>query len=573
VTQIRVMPPHLAAKIAAGEVIERPASVVKELVENALDAGAGRVRVEVDGGGAERIAVADDGCGMAADEVELAFRRHATSKLHREEDLDELRTLGFRGEALPSIAAVADVVCTTRTRQERLGTDYRIEQGALQRRPLARQPGTTVEVTGLFARFPARRKFLRSPGAEAAACAQAVMPLALAFPNVQFTLLVDGREAFGSPGSGSLRAAAVAVLGADAEPHLLDVPTTVLPDEAGRPVVEVRGVCATGAYHRANRSAVYVLVNRRPVQNRALAFAAVEAYGSLVPAGRQPVVVLDVRVPLDEVDFNVHPSKLEVKLLRERAVYVAIQRALREALAGGWSVATWSAGHDAGADPPPGRAGHGRGGADAGGERLASLRLLGQAGRTYLIAEGEAGVYLVDQHAAHERVLLEDLRAALGGRPERQLLLEPLVLDVPPSAVPLLDVASAGRAGAESLSDGLRRLGFDLEPFGPRQVLVRAVPGVLADRRPARALGEALAAVADGTHGLVVEPEASWVERLALVLACKTAVRAGDSLHEAEMEALLRRLGEARLCRTCAHGRPTALLLSHAQLARQFGRR
>jgi len=194
---------------------------------------------------------------------------------------------------------------------------------------------------------------------------------------------------------------------------------------------------------------------------------------------------------------------------------------------------------------------------------LRDLRVLGQAGKTYLIAEGDAGVYLVDQHAAHERVLLEDLRAALGGRSEQQLLLEPFVLDVPPAAVALADQARSE----------LDQLGFAIEPFGPRQVLLRGVPAVIADRQPQRVLQEALVTLATNTHGLIIEQHASWAERLALVVACRSAVRAGDTLAQPEMEALLRRLGEASICRTCAHGRPTAILLSHAQLEREFGRR
>jgi DNA mismatch repair protein MutL len=544
------MDPHLAAKIAAGEVIERPASVVKELVENALDAGARHIRVEIEGGGAERILVADDGAGIPAEEVALAFRRHATSKLSTESDLARLATLGFRGEALPSIAAVADVVCSTRAPSDAVGTQLRVDVGAIEQQPISRQPGTTMQVDGLFGRFPARRKFMRTRSAEAAACVQVVAPLALAFPEVQFAVLVDGREALRTPGDGDLRSAAVAVLGSEAADQLLEVSAVSVNDEHGQPVVEVDGVCATGSYHRAGRSGVSVLVNRRPVVNRTLTFAVTEAYGSLVPVGRQPVAVLNVRVPPGEVDFNVHPSKLEVKLLRERAVYATIQRALRAALASDeWTVAAWS--------DDDGGAGFG------GAESLAELRVVGQAGKTYLIAEGEAGVYLVDQHAAHERVLLEELRAALSGRSEQQLLLEPLVLDVSPAAVALVDQAAAE----------LSQLGFVIEPFGPKQILVRAVPGLLVDRQPQRVLQETLLTLATNTHGLVIEQHASWSERLALVLACRSAVRAGDTLALPEMEALLRRLGEATLCRTCAHGRPTAILLSHAQLEREFGRR
>jgi DNA mismatch repair protein MutL len=547
---IQVMDPHLAAKIAAGEVIERPASVVKELVENALDAGARHIRVEVDGGGAERILVADDGHGIAADEVELAFRRHATSKLRTETDLNALATLGFRGEALPSIAAVSDVTCTTRSASEPVGVELRVELGAFCLKPVARSPGTTMTVEGLFSRFPARRKFLRARTAEAAACVQSVAPLALGFPEVQFTVLSDGREALATPGDGDLRTACVAILGAESADHLLDIPSLTLEGDGHSTVVEATGVCADGSYTRAGRSGVTILVNRRPVQNRTLSYAVVEAYGSLVPVGRQPVAVLDVRVPPDEVDFNVHPGKLEVKLLRERAVYAAIQRALRAGLAtADWPVATWAS-----EDTPAPL---------DGAESLRELRVLGQAGKTYIIAEGDAGVYLVDQHAAHERVLLEDLRTNFGRRPEQQLLLEPLVLEVPASAVALVEQAAAE----------LTQLGFSIDTFGPKQVLVRGVPGVLVERQPHRIVQETLVTLATNTHGLVIEQHASWAERLALVLACKSAVRAGDVLAPQEMESLLRRLSEATLCRTCAHGRPTAILLSHAQLEKEFGRR
>jgi DNA mismatch repair protein MutL len=378
-----------------------------------------------------------------------------------------------------------------------------------------------------------------------------VAPLACGFPEVQFTVMVDDREALLTPGDGDLRNALLAILGADAIDHLLDIPHTTIDDDVdrARAVVEVGGVCATGSYSRAGRSGVTVLVNRRPVQNRTLSFAVIEAYGSLLPVGRQPVAVVCVSVPPAEVDFNVHPSKLEIKLLRERAVYAAIQRALRGALATtDWPVATWESAAEA---------------SSLDGESLGGLRVLGQAGKTYVIAEGSAGLYLVDQHAAHERVLLEDLRAALLGRSEQQLLLEPLVVDVPPAAVAL----------AEDASVDLAALGFAVEAFGPRQVLVRAVPGVLVDRQPERVLQETLVTLATNSHGLVIEQHASWSERLSIVLACRSAVRAGDTLLVPEMESLLRRLGEAAICRTCAHGRPTAILLSHAQLERQFGRR
>lgn len=572
------MDPHLAAKIAAGEVIERPASVVKELVENALDAGATWVRVEVENGGAERIVVADDGSGIQAEEVELAFRRHATSKLKREADLDRLVTLGFRGEALPSIAAIADVVCTTRANDEAAGTEVRIDSGAFERRAVARQPGTTLEVLGLFSRFPARRKFLRTRSTEAAACLQVVVPLALSFAEVRFEVRIDGREVLRTPGRGTLREAAAAVLGSDADAHLLEMNDELVDDE-GRVLVRIRGLCGTGSYHRASRSGQFLLLNRRPIQNRTLGFAVHEAYGSLVPVGRHPVAVVQVDVPPDEVDFNVHPSKLEVKLLRERAVFGAVQRAIRTTLGSqGWTIPTWdavapvpgaglgwpAAGSTLGSETAGEHSGPAAGGLLVGGEQLQALRVVGQVGSTYVVAEGDAGVYLVDQHAAHERVQLEALRASLAGTDaERQLLLEPLVVAAPAEAV--LEV-ERGRLE-------LLRLGFDVQAFGADALLVRAVPALLAQRNPERLLGEAVTALVRQTHGLVADPQATWVERLALVLACKSAVRAGDSLGRAEMEALLRQLGETALCRTCAHGRPTAVLMPFAQLEREFGRR
>lgn len=563
---IRVMDPHLAAKIAAGEVIERPASVVKELVENALDAGARSIRVEIQEGGLERLTVADDGCGMPAEQVAVAFRRRATSKLAREEDLADLRTLGFRGEALPSIATVSDVTCTTRSAEEPVGLELRIEQGVLDEAPVARQPGTTVVVDALFRRFPARRKFMRARAAEAAACVQVIAPLALAFPEVRFDVLVDGRETLRTPGDGTSRHAAVAVLGTEAAAHLVEIPRTELEDENGCTVIAVEGLCATGSYHRSARSGLYLTVNRRPIQHRALAFAVSEAYGSLIPTGRFPVALVRIEVPPGEVDFNVHPSKLEVKLLRERAVYGAVQRAIRSALESGpWQIAGWTQAPPASAAMPAETAGAPEA-AEAlldGGERLEQLRVLGQAGRTYVIAEGDAGVYLVDQHAAHERVLLEALRETLAGRGERQALLEPLIVDLPDHSGGL----------PEPAIESLRALGFEAEPFGPRQVLLRMVPAVVAQRRPDRIVQESLSALATETHGLSIDHQATWPERLALILSCKSAVRAGDTLTPPEMQALLRQLGEARLCHTCAHGRPTAILLSHAHLERQFGRR
>jgi DNA mismatch repair protein MutL len=463
-----------------------------------------------------------------------------------------------------------------------VGTELRIEQGALERQEVSRQPGTTLEVLGLFGRFPARRKFMRTRSSEANACLQVVLPLALAYPEISFQVILDGREALRTPGDGSPRSAAVAVLGSEAEQHLVAVQDQM--EDEGQLLARVDGLAGTGSLHHSARTRLYLFVNRRPIQNRTLSFAIQEAYGSLIPTGRYPVVILNVEVPPGEVDFNVHPSKLEVKLLRDRAVYSAVTRAVKGALgAGDWGVSSWTDAPVMATQPPQpplplqslrwegpapeGAAGeHTHSDGDdhlSGGERLEDLRVLGQVAHTYIVSEGDAGVYLVDQHAAHERVLLERLRDSLSGRVERQGLMEPVVVELP------ADLAGLDEGSLPEMA----RLGFEAELFGPRQLLVRAVPAVLANRAGARHLGEALTAVARNAHGLVMEPQSSWVERLALVLACKTAVKAGDALSEPEMRALLRQLGESQLSRTCAHGRPTAILLSHQHLEREFGRR
>ncbi len=540
---IATLPAAVAARIAAGEVIERPASVVKELVENALDAGARRITVALRGGGIERIEVADDGCGIAAAEVELAFARYATSKLRSDDDLAHLSTFGFRGEALPSIAAVADVALTTRTADATGGVRLTLRDGlVIERRPLGRPVGTTVEVRDLFSRLPARRKYLRSASTEAALVVQLVGQMALACPEVAFTLAVDGKPVLSTDGSGDRARAALAVLGQKVSRDLVPVDWSA-PDDWPA-TVRVRGLAGHRAAHRPNRSGISLFVNRRLIQSRALTTAVEEAYRTLIPTGRHPIVVLDLEVDPAEVDVNVHPAKAEVRLLRERAVFGAVQRALHEALARAGVARGWAGaevdGQDSAQEP-----------------QLRGLRVLGQVSQTYIIAEGEAGLYLVDQHAAHERVLYEELRLAQLAGQRAQLLLEPISLELDPATVAL---AEAHRAD-------LTLAGFEVEPFGSSTVLVRSIPALSRQVDPVRFAQEVLIAL--GEAG----PADDWRERLRILASCKAAVRAGDPLTPEEMLGLLERLGEKELCRTCSHGRPTALLLSHRQLEQEFGRR
>ncbi len=572
---IRRLPPEVANRIAAGEIIERPASVVKELVENAIDAGASRIEVEIGRGGVSFIRVRDDGCGMTRDDLALAFERHATSKLVSADDLWAIGTLGFRGEALPSIAAAAaEVEVTSRQPEDLAGSRLDILAGAIvSHTDRGSAAGTTVMVRELFANQPARRSFLRSTSSETRAVLDVVANTALARPDVAITLASDGRTVFRSAGGG-LRDATVAVYGRAVAIELL---------EAGSAVGEVRveGLVGGPQQHRASRSGIVFVVNGRPISDRSLAFAVEEAYRGLLPRGRRPIAVLSIELPSEAVDVNVHPAKAQVRFREERTVFAAVQRAVRSALMAASPAATLGIPQpplaplaaDQGEFGPPlhappqrqARPSEAPPARSQGGEseppRVAPfppLRAVGQIGDTYVVAEGPDGLYLVDQHAAHERVMFEQLRARRAERhPDVQMLLEPATLEL--SARQAMTVERDGEA--------LGQLGLVIEPFGESGVIVRAVPASLAVRgEAATAVGSLLDALADGRR-------AEGDDRVVATLACHASVRAGMTLSPDEQRALLRQLEAARQPRTCPHGRPTMIHLSAEALERGFGRR
>jgi DNA mismatch repair protein MutL len=537
---IRKLAPTVAARIAAGEVIDRPSAVVKELVENAIDAGACRITIDTVDGGASLIEVADDGHGIPGAELALAFERHATSKLADEADLDRIGTLGFRGEALPSIAAVADVDIRTRHADDAHGWLLQLRGGTPSAAvPIARARGTTITVRELFADMPARRKFLRGRSSEGGQIATILSNVCLAYPGISFALTLDGRPSLQTEGSGELIDVVRSVHGAEIAAEMVPIEPVVTP------AVEVRGCISNGRATLPTRAGITILVNGRWVSHRALGFAIDEAYRTAVTVGRFPVVVLDIKVPPADVDVNVHPRKSEVRLLRERTVFACVQSAVQETLRQAHAEATHGVG-----------VGLGEGEDHEHAMWVEGLRVLGQVGATYIIAEGRQGLYLVDQHAAHERVLLEQLRETWGRRTERQVLLEPAVVNVAPRHAAVVHE----HVGA------LAEAGFDVEPFGRDALLVRSVPASLAHRNPLATLASAVTAVCEETTA------ADWRERFAIVLSCHSAVRAGDRLSTEEMEALLVQLGETELCGACSHGRPTAVLVSHKQLEREFGR-
>jgi DNA mismatch repair protein MutL len=590
---IHLLPADLRAKIAAGEVVERPASVVKELVENSIDAGATRITIEVSGGGVELIRVADDGYGIAAGEVELAFARHATSKLHDFDDLFRLRTLGFRGEALPSIAAVAEMEVATQTVGAAHGVYLCLREGHVVKRESRGLPsGTTIAVRDLFLGVPARRKFLKSRAGEAAAIGGVVSALAMAYPGIAFSLTSEGRAAFRSPGNGVL-ADVLAVL------HGVDVAARLCTVDGTAHDIDVCGLVSEPGLTRPSRSFQTFFVNGRWVRNRMLGVALEEAYHTLLMTGRHPIAVLALEMAPDVLDVNVHPTKAEIKFLDERAVFSALRRAVGEALAARNALLAPLRPPAAASPTPAAAGGDGAGSADAqpaqgtiwgeqpdgqgaatGGEPpalaapvpdrvpLPALRVLGQANGLFIIAEGPEGVYMVDQHAAHERVLYDELAAQVAGKPvPAQNMLAPLPLQLSPRQAEAL-----AAHGPE-----LERLGFAIEPFGEGACLLRAVPTALGKAQPAEVLSnvlEELAETGEATGGVRGHGgTAAWQDRALALVACHGAVRAGQMLSMEEMRALVVRLETTSRPRTCPHGRPTMILLSQSQLEREFGRR
>ncbi|HEY76254.1 MAG TPA: DNA mismatch repair endonuclease MutL [Thermoflexia bacterium] len=569
---IHVLPPEVASQIAAGEVVERPSSVVKELVENSIDAGARDVRVEVRRGGKIFIRVTDDGCGIPAAEVELAFHRHATSKLASADDLQRIATLGFRGEALASIAAVSRVTMVTRAAGEEVGTLIRLEGGrVIDRRSSGRPPGTTVTVEDLFFNVPARRKFLRSDLTERRHIDAWLTRYALAYPHLRFTVVHDGRETFRSPGNGRVREVLVAVFGPEVGSALLEIPEEAGVD--GR--IRVSGFVSPPSIHRANRGHITLFVNGRWVQDARLTYAVIQAYHTLLPTGRYPVAVVQIDLPPEEVDVNVHPAKVEVRFRDADGVFRAVQRAVRRAVVGGAPVPSVS---------PPTPARWAERDRSTVAHRLVEvpraepaavplqpslepsvrpgglppLRVIGQVGGTYIVAEGPDGLYLIDQHAAHERVLYEEMMARREEGVPSQRLLEPAMVEVGPEVAPLV----------EARLETLARLGLEVEPFGGNHFLVRSLPAVLAHARPAEVLLEVAEALGEARSPVEQEVEEAIVRGI-----CKrAAVKAGQVLTREEMEALIRSLERCTSPRTCPHGRPTMIRITAEQLAREFGR-
>jgi len=603
---IQRLAPETASRIAAGEVIERPLSALKELVENSLDAGARAVEIRVEDALDQAFTVADDGAGIVPGELELALERHATSKVATLADLQSLATLGFRGEALPSIAAVSRLKLVSRRANDEAASWVRTENGAVvERGVVARAPGTTIEVRELFYNTPARQKFLGSPNGELRAAIRMLESYALADPRVAWRLLVDGRERFACAPAGSHRERASQVWGARHAVQLLEA-------SSSRAGYAVTGLLGLPEHARATREGQVFLVNGRWVQNAALSQALRQAYGNLLPHGRFPAAVLWLTVPPDRLDVNVHPTKREVRFAEPSAVFGLVAGACAQPLAtihppfavvqgahGNGGAAAWGAEVRERADAAPGTAQMPLLLPVPGGDPTAEIPAgappvafgpvgaaeraamptpaaapdsavdfeIWQLHKTYVLAPVRGGLVIVDQHAAHERILYEAALARLrGGQGASQGLLFPALVDLSRSQFELV----------LELSSHLKRLGWDLAPLSPPTVVIQGVPtGIKADK-PGELLQDVLDGIGDERQRRdgegAVTTQDDLLERLAQSHACHTAIRAGEELSRAEMRSLVDRLFATSRPHGDPHGRPTFVRLDLEDLHRRFGR-
>lgn len=555
--RIHILDEETVSRIAAGEVIERPASVVKELIENSIDAGATRIFVEVRDGGISLIKVVDDGCGIERDDLPLAFQRHATSKISRSEDLFRLKTLGFRGEALPAIASVSRCVeVQTRTRSSGMGTYLRLESGRVAEiRDDGCPYGTSIEVRGLFENIPARLKHLSSPSQELARIAETVTQMAIIHHRVSFELSSGRRSLFRSNASETWDDALIRAFG-------LGTVKGMIPIKTKGEGFDLRGMISSPDASRQDSESILVYVNSRPVYSKAVVQALREAYRGFLRSGRSYVAVISIEIEPSLVDVNVHPAKREVRFLREGEIYDAVRDAALSALR---SSAIPAAAPPARITEPqllipkpqiqetlP---------LEVQAEQRISeplIRILGQALDLYIVVEYDDGIMLVDQHAAAERIRYEHLLEKCESKSISQELIQPVTVELSPGEASLLD----------SFSAKLREIGFEIDHFGGRAYSVRAVPAAVGLESP-----ESIRAVLRDILQLGRACRTSFRDEALKLLACRGSIKSGEKLSEGAMLRLLTDLFACDNPRTCPHGRPVVVRISSESLERMFGRR
>ena len=579
---IRILQPDVASQIAAGEVVERPASVVKELLENSLDAGSTFIKITIEEAGKRLIEVADNGTGISASELSLAVERHATSKLSSASELNHIQSLGFRGEALASIASVSRFTLTSRAVQEEKGARLRIEGGQSSAiEPVGAPGGTVVRVEDLFYNVPARSKFLKHETTERRQIDTLVTRYALAYPTVRFSLQQDGRSALQTSGNGDRREILAALYGTDVARQMLEV-------LAEDPEIIITGFISPTSLTRSNRKEITFFTNGRPIQDTALTAALLKAYHTLLMVGRYPLAILFIQIDPVTVDVNVHPAKAEVRFQQPDRIFLAVQQAIRRALLAYAPIPRaqtypseypvqmhWTPGEKSWEELSAQTTGGGAVSNTVNGDtHLTSsstlqpnlpgpgtglLRLIGQIANTYLVAEGPDGLYLIDQHAAHERILFEKMMAQRKSHLPGQSLLQPAVVELPAARVRLLN----------DQLPFLGELGFNIETFGQHTFLIRAIPQLLGNIDPSTALRVLVEDFEEDEAPLGAEIEARLIARI-----CKrAAMKAGQVLSASEQTTLLENLEACQSPRTCPHGRPTMIHISVDLLERQFGRR
>ena len=576
---IQLLTSETIGKIAAGEVVERPSSVVKELIENSIDSGASRIAVEIADGGGSLIRVSDDGAGMSIDDLSVAVLRHATSKLTGFDDLERLTTLGFRGEAIPSIGAVSNLAVRSTARGSGTGAWIGLEFGAtVAPRVEAVAAGTTVTVSDLFGNVPARRKFLRQPSTEASYISRLIGAYACNRSDIRWSLVNEGRKVLTTPGTGEDADAAIGVFGPEVADDVLSLRSEG--SDSAVPGVRVSGWVSSPRVTRSHRQNLFFFVNGRMVQHRALTYALEEAFHSLLMVGRHPIGMVRIELDPGHVDVNVHPTKAEVKFVDERSVCRAVQRPTHQALMvqqqdvlpqigfsapepAGASIeqgtfGTWVAQQGVGSRAPQEPE-------DAGPTQIRPhpsgvpvMRVLGQVGATYIVAEGPEGLFMIDQHAAHERVMYEKILGQMTSQAiELQPLLDPLVVELSPEELTAFDRSV----------DELGEIGFEIDRFGEQSIAIRAVPAMVRGVDITDRIHLILQELAEGGAG------DSWLDSVAISAACHTSIRAGQALSLPEMRELVAQLERTSQPRACGHGRPTMLHMSQTELERQFSRR
>lgn len=568
---ISILKASVISKIAAGEVVERPASVVKELLENSLDAGARTVSVDIVGSGLSIIKVSDDGDGIPAREVELAFSRHATSKLDSETDLESIQTLGFRGEALASIAAVSQVELVTRFATEDTGVRLLLMSGQLKdRKSIGVPSGTVIQVENLFYNVPARLKFLNSEATERGLTKRIVSKYAMAYPHVRFSFVSEKRQGFQSYGNGNLLDVLSTIYGVDIAGKMLDI-STLEQDN-----IAVSGLVSMPDLSRSNRQEISFFINGRHIYDAQLNVAVMRAYHTMLMTGRYPIAVISITIPPSKIDVNVHPTKSEVRFLDKNLVFQAVEKAVRRTLLDYGSVSgitqsisfgdkfsntsTWAQTYssDEKHQKPvaESRDMHGR----LSGMEIPALRVVGQTNNAFIVAEGPDGLYMIDQHAAHERILYEEyVEASKQDTFRSQMLLQPFNIHLAAEDAEILD------NNLDKLSD----LGFDIESFGGDSFIVRAVPALVDSANIEQVLMSVVKHRGDDLHGV-----SEWSEDQIIKRVCSlVAVRSGKMLSYDEQMALVHQLEGCKSPSTCPHGRPTIIHFSLHSIENQFGRK